>query len=48
MWRQLIAAGEEITSNYGSDGSGSKFGAGAENCRGVIDRRIENQQRSDC
>ena len=35
-----IAAGEEITSNYGSDGSGSKFvcRCGAENCRGVIGR----------
>lgn len=33
-----IAPGEEITSNYGSDGSGSKFicRCGTENCRGVI------------
>ncbi len=33
-----IATGEEITSDYGADGSGSKFvcRCGAENCRGVI------------
>jgi len=35
---RAIASGEEITSNYGSDGSGSSFvcGCGAANCRGVI------------
>lgn len=33
-----IAAGEEITSDYSSDGSGSKFACtcGAANCRGAL------------
>lgn len=33
-----IAAGEEITSDYSSDGSGSEFACscGAENCRGSV------------
>lgn len=33
-----IAAGEEVTSDYAADGSGSEFACscGAENCRGVV------------
>lgn len=33
-----ISAGEEITSDYSSDGSGSKFicSCGAKNCRGIV------------
>ena len=35
-----IAPGEEVTSDYSSDGSGSKFtcSCGAENCRGIVAR----------
>ena len=37
--RRRISSGEEITSSYASDGSGSKFvcSCSSENCRGSID-----------